>query len=297
MKNFLYFAEADVNTGGAETAREGIMIPASKYIGADPVGPTQTRFVFESVEGLDEGHCDVLLTHGSGNNKKVIRAFMAAMNTQHSHGGLVVMVDSDVAGSSKVAEYSPAFNGDVTAIVITEPKTSAKRAATHGAGAIGTAGAPATRRWIENNVIVTQIMIDLTGLTAHGATANDVIGLKAGAPNAYLIQNTAAQNGIIFKTEITCLETPAGAGSLDDINFVWNASGTLGYTEAGGTAYGFDGSSTAFVKGETVAGVQTAAPTADHYLYMTEGTTDGDDSVFTAGQFVITFYGYLGLSL
>ena len=28
MENYLYFAEADVNTGGTQTAREGIMVPA-----------------------------------------------------------------------------------------------------------------------------------------------------------------------------------------------------------------------------------------------------------------------------
>ena len=57
--------------------------------------------------------------------------------------------------------------------------------AEHGAGAIGTAVAPATYRWTENGVIITQIKIDLTGL-ASVATANDVIGLAAGGAASYV---------------------------------------------------------------------------------------------------------------
>jgi hypothetical protein len=292
MENYLYFAEADVNTGGAQTTREGLMVPASKYVGADPVGDDSTKFMFESIEGLDEGMTNIVLTHGAGNNKKVIRAFMASMNATPTTG-FVVMADSDVAGASKNAEYSPAFEGDVSTVVITETKDSSVLAATHGAGAIGTSsfGAPQTRRWIENGSIVTEIKIDLTGLTAHGATANDVIGIKTAAPDAYLIQHDINTMGIVFKTEMYCIETPAGAGSLNDINAVWASSGTLGYSEAGGTVYGINGDDAAWAAGNYLEAGNQVAPTDDHFLYLTEDTTDGDDTPFTAGQFVIKIHG------
>ena len=292
MENYLYFAAADVNTGGSTAAREGLCVPASSYIGADPVSLLITSFFFNSVEGTDGGVIRVNLTHTSGNNKAVIKAFMAAMNANPHSGGFVVMADSDVAGASKDSVYSNVFTGlGVTTVAITEESTQAVLTATHGAGAIGTSsfGAPQTRRWTENGVIVTEIKVDLTGLTAHGATANDVIGIKAAAPNAYLIQNTVADMGIIFRTEMSCLELPAGAGSLVDINLVWASSGTLGYSEAGGTTYGINGGTSA--AGKTVV-EEATLPTADHYAYLTEGTTDGDDSVFTAGQFLIRFYGH-----
>ena len=296
MENYLYFAKADVNTGGGQTTREGIMIPASKYIGADPVGTTTTKFMFESIEGLDEGQTNIVLTHGTNANKRCIRAFMASMNKAPSTG-FVVMADSDVAGASKNAEYSPAFEGDVSTVAISETKDSSVLAATHGAGAIGTSGfgAPQTRRWMENGVITTEIKIDVTGLTAHGTTANDVIGIKAGAPNAYLIQYDVNTMGLIFKTEMYCLETPAGAGTLNDINAVWASSGTLGYTEAGGTVYGIDGGSAAWAAGNYLESGNQVAPTDDHFLYLTEDDTDGDDSIFTAGQFVITLHGRASL--
>ena len=292
MENYLYFAAADVNTGGSTAAREGLCVPASSYIGADPVSLLITSFFFNSVEGTDGGVIKVNLTHASGNNKAVIKAFMAAMNANPHSGGFVVMADSDVAGASKDSVYSNVFTGlGVTTVAVTEESTQAVLTATHGAGAIGTSsfGAPQTRRWTENGVIVTEIKVDLSGLTAHGATANDVIGIKTDAPNAYLIQNTVADMGIIFRTEMSCLELPAGAGTLVDINLVWASSGTLGYTEAGGTTYGINGGTSA--AGKTVV-EEATLPTADHYAYLTEGTTDGDDSVFTAGQFLIRFYGH-----
>ena len=290
MENYLYFAEADINTGGSIAAREGLCVPASSYIGADAISATTTTFSFQSIEGSDEGVVEVTLTHGSGNNKETIRGVMACINAHPNKGGFIVVADADVAGSSKDSDFNPMFNGDVTAVSIIESKTAAVMVATHGAGAVGTSahGAPKTRRWVENDIIVTQIQVDLTGLTAHGATANDVIGIKTAAPNAYLIQNTVADMGIIFRTEMSCLELPAGAGSLVDINLVWAASGTLGYTDGGGSTYGINGGPSA--AGKTVV-EEATLPTADHYAYLTEGTTDGDDSVFTAGQFVITFYG------
>ena len=292
MENYLYFAAADVNTGGATAAREGVCVPASAYLGADPIGATSTRFMFKSIEGLDEGMTLIDLTHGSGDNKAVIKAFMAAMNSNPGDG-FVVMADSDVAGTSKDAEYSPIFNDGVTTVAISEPKTSAQLAATHGAGAVGTSsfGAPQTRRWIENGSFVTEIRIDVTGLTAHGATQHDVIGIKSAAPDAYLIQHDVNTMGVIYKTEMWCLEAPAGAGSLNDISIAWNSSGTLGYTEAAGTTYGIDGTSAAWAAGNYLVSGNQAAPTDDHYLYLTEGSTDGYDSVFTSGMFVIRLHG------
>ena len=295
MENYLYFAAADVNTGGSTAAREGLCVPASSYIGADPVSLLITSFFFNSVEGTDGGVIRVNLTHTSGNNKAVIKAFMAAMNANPHSGGFVVMADSDVAGASKDSVYSNVFTGlGVTTVAVTEESTQAVLTATHGAGMIAAVpssfGAPQTRRWTENGVIVTELKVDLTGLTAHGATGGDAIGLKAGAPNSYLLQNVVADMGIVFRTEMSCIEVPVGCGTLLDIILVLNSSGTLGYTDAAGTTLGIDPA------GDWAAGVtkvnEGTPPTANHYYYLTEGTTDGDDSVFTGGQFLIRFYGH-----
>jgi len=292
MENYLYFAQADVNTGGLQISREAVMVPASKYIGCDPVGADSTKFMFESIEGLDEGFTSIVLTHGANANKKCIRAFMSAMNSQPSHGGFVVMADSDVAGTSKVSEYSPVFNHDVTTVAITEPKTSAVIAATHGAGLIGTSTAPATRRWIENGTIVTEIKVDLTGLACKGDAADDVIGLAAGGA-AYLVKAeetpTLGGTGIITKMTVQCIELPTqGTATITtDIDMAWNASGTLAYDGAAGTSELNMGT---LVKGETFE-LLAPAVTANDYLYFTEGDTAATTGVYSGGKFIVTLYG------
>jgi len=291
MENYLYFAAADINTGGSTAAREGICVPASSYIGADPIGATTTAFYFNGVEGSDRGVTKVLLTHGSGNNKATIKGVMACVNASPHSGGFVVVADSDVAGTSKSSEYSPIFNGDVSTVAITEVTSGndiAVSGTTYGVGAISTYSAPVLRRWTENGVIVTQLWVDLTGLGGKGTAADDVIGLPAGGA-AYVYRNVVANNGIIFKYQISCIELPAAAsGSATvDIDFNWNTSAVLAYDGAAGTSEVDMGGLAA---GKTHM-VDDPALTANDYLYLTEGDTAATDGVYNAGQFLFTFYG------
>lgn len=157
-------------------------------------------------------------------------------------------------------------------------------AAEHGAGAIGTAVAPKTYRWTENGIIITQTKIDLTGL-ASVATANDVIGLAAGGA-AYIGRNVVANNGIIFKTEFSCIETPVGGDN--DVNVVANASAVLAYDGAGGTTY--LSNSGDLLAGQTIQNLLPAL-TANDYFYLTAGTGD-TAAAYTAGQYILTTYGH-----
>ncbi len=161
------------------------------------------------------------------------------------------------------------------------------QAAEHGAGAIGTSsfGAPQTRRWTDAGVIVTQIKFDLTGLRSV-ATANDVIGLQAGG-TANIGRNVEATNGVIFKTEFSCLETPTGGDN--DINVVVNSSSSLAYDGAGGTTYA-GGNAGDLLKGQTISFLTPAFTEGDYY-YLTAGTGDtlGD---YTAGMYIFTTYGH-----
>jgi len=157
-------------------------------------------------------------------------------------------------------------------------------AAEHGAGAIGTGAAPVTYRYTINGTIITEIKVDLQGLTSKN-TANDVIGLAAGGA-AYIGRNVVATNGVIYKMELICLETPTGGDN--DVNVVANASGTLEYDGAGGTAYGVDGGDA--VAGQVVEDLVQGL-TANHYFYLTAGTGDLA-AAYTAGQFLIRMYGH-----
>lgn len=179
-------------------------------------------------------------------------------------------IDNDIAVTGNIN-----FTGNLVPTVET---------AEHGPGLIGTAATPVTRRWTEAGVIITQFKIDLTGL-ASVATANDVIGLAAGGI-AFIRQYKPAIDGIIFKAELSCIETPAGGDN--DVNVVANSSGTLAYSGAGGTTYGINGGDA--VAGQTIQNLVQGL-TADHYFYLTAGTGD-TAATYTAGQFIFTTWGH-----
>lgn len=172
------------------------------------------------------------------------------------------------------------FGGTVSLNTITTPTEAAE----HGAGAIGTAAVPVTQRWTENGVIITQTKIDLTGL-ASVATANDAIGLAAGGA-AYIGRNVVATNGVIFKVELSCIETPAGGD--DDVNVVANSSAVLAYDGAAGTTYLSDSGD--LLAGQTIQNLLPAL-TANDYFYLTAGTGD-TAGTYTAGMYILTTYGH-----
>src|SRR3990167_2486657 len=164
--------------------------------------------------------------------------------------------------------------------------TTTVEAAEHGAGAIGTSsfGAPKTYRWTDKGVIVTQIKFDLTGL-ASVATANDVIGLAVGG-TANIGRNVVATNGVIFKAELSCLETTTGGDN--DVNVVTSSTSTLAYDSAGGTAY--VSNSGDLLAGQTIQNLVPAMTEGD-YFYLTAGTGD-TAATYTAGMYILTLYGH-----
>ena len=138
-------------------------------------------------------------------------------------------------------------------------------------------------------LITTELHIDITGLKAKGSDAADVIGLDSVA-NAYIYRNVVADNGIIFKYDVSCIKAPTQeiATITQDIDFAWNASGTLEYDGAAGSP---EVDTNTLVAGETIT-IDAANLTANDYLYITEGDAAATTGVYSGGQFVITLYGY-----
>ena len=124
--NYLYFAEADVQTGGASSP-EALLLPADSYLGSNPVSTTTADFFFKSVDGTQATREVIRLTYATtangGGYKRVNDAMCAMANAYPHSGGFVVVADSEVtAGSStpKEAIYSDAFRGmGVTTVAIT----------------------------------------------------------------------------------------------------------------------------------------------------------------------------------
>ena len=137
-------------------------------------------------------------------------------------------------------------------------------------------------------LITTELHIDLTGLKAKGTQATDVIALE-GVNAGYVYKNVVADNGIIFKYEISCIKAPTQShGTItQDIDFTWNSSGTI--KQDGAAAATHD--TTTMVAGETIV-ISAGVVTANHFLYLIEGDANATDGVYSGGQFVIRIYGY-----
>jgi len=125
MENYLYFAEADVETGG-DSASEAITVPASSYLFADPVSDATTAFFFKSILGSDYGMQKVVLTHTANKNKEVIKGVLACINAHPSKGGFIIVANSNVAALTTGAEYNAVFNGlGLSTVAITQDVTGA----------------------------------------------------------------------------------------------------------------------------------------------------------------------------
>lgn len=200
----------------------------------------------------------------------------------------ITTLGTGAASKSVVLDGSSNYTWPASGTLTIDNLASAAEAAEHGAGAIGTAATPKTRRWTDRGVIVTQTTIDLTGL-ASVATANDVIGLAAGGA-AYIGRNVVATNGVIFKVELSCIETPAGGDN--DVNVVANSSAALAYDGAGGTTYLSDSGD--LLAGQTIQNLVPAIA-ANDYFYLTAGTGD-TAGTYTAGMYILTTYGHAALA-
>ncbi len=107
MKNFLYFAEADV-----ETNNDAFMVAADSYLGADPVSGGIVLY-FEDVEGGPTREA-VTLACANGNQKAVLDAFVAIANTSPPQGGFIVVADFNVANGQVAVGAHTEFKGLVT---------------------------------------------------------------------------------------------------------------------------------------------------------------------------------------
>lgn len=150
-------------------------------------------------------------------------------------------------------------------------------------GGVGTVYAAGIEK--KGNVLVTTILLDLTGLASSGASG-DIIG-KSGAGAAHLGQITVEKNGTLFHGVIECIEAPAtGEPDLD----LWAADeGTGAYD---GAISALTGEVQLVDTGDWTVEAEpmTALPGDGQYLYLATASTDA--GTYTAGKFIITLYGY-----
>jgi len=297
MENYLYFAEAVVETGD-DGLSEALLLPASSYIGADPTSTTTTRFRFAGADGDDENVAIVTLTHGAGNNKEVIRGVLNCINANTTHGGFVVVADMETGTAvNKAPNVNPIFNGDVTNVTIDDSNTDGAERGDQGGTTLwssfgaGLSGAPTYFRYRSDGNIISKIVVPLDNLLCKGDAANDVIGATGGGA-AYIGKYVSRSMGLIYKAEAYCLIVPTQqtATITTDIDIAFNASATLAYDGAAGTAEVNTGGFT--YVGDGYAGPLVSAPTSGDYIYLVEGDTTASTGEYAGGLLVITFYGH-----
>ena len=299
MENYLYFAEADVETGG-DSASEAVTVPASSYLFADPLSTTVTNFYFKSVLGSDYGMQKIALTHTANKNKDVIKGVLACINAHPSKGGFIIVANANAAALTTGTEYNAVFSGlGLSTVAITQdtdltPTHIAGVAGgttlfnSYGAGALSTEVAPQYRQKTTGTEVLTEILVDLTNLSCKGDAANDVIGLAAGGA-AYIGKYVQATMGILYKVEVICLEIPGEGTSTitTDIDINFNSSAVLAFDGAAGTSEINTGGFAA-VGGKISDAVSL---TAADYIYLVEGDTAATTGVYNAGKLLIKLYG------
>lgn len=120
---YLYFAEAEVSdfaTGG----KRALMVPASAYLGANPISATELDLFFKDVAG-DDAVSVITLTVATNTHKAVMKAMIEIVNG-NKRGGVIVVADEEDttakemttnhATSGAGTSYDPAVYGTKTAV-------------------------------------------------------------------------------------------------------------------------------------------------------------------------------------
>lgn len=156
-----------------------------------------------------------------------------------------------------------------------------------GAGFTGTGTVIKSGARRVGDLVITEVYVDLTGLNSSAAA--DIIG-GDGLSACWFGQIKDEVNGIPQVVRVECLEAPTGGEPDIDIYAATEATG------AEDAAIG-DLAETAVLEAAadwTLSAVKyadlSAADLTDKYLYLV-GSGGGTDATYTAGKFLITFYG------
>ena len=158
-------------------------------------------------------------------------------------------------------------------------------AMTKGAGFTGTGSVYLASVQQDGPFVKTTIFIDLTGLNSSAAA--DIIGGQ-GAANSHIGRVTTAVNGLIFRGQVSCAETPLTGEPDIDLYSADEATGTEDAAIGGLVETAILDAAADWTKGVTKA--FTGNVVADQYLYLV-GSGGGTDATYTAGQLVIEMWG------
>lgn len=90
--NYLYFAEGAVDSTG-----EGMLFPASRFIGLDAVSATTTNVLFGDHDNADDSS-QAVLTHASGKHKEVAELLADVLKPSPGNRGKFIVVADELGG-------------------------------------------------------------------------------------------------------------------------------------------------------------------------------------------------------
>ena len=170
----------------------------------------------------------------------------------------------------------------------------------------GSITAPALRTTTINGEIITTITLDLENLSGsnepvQGRIIGNAEANKDGDSPAYLFQYKEADHGLIYKIELSCIETPVS--NTGNLNFTLSGStlGTYGHGEVpSGDPYTIWSMSGSIEEAQTVSSAMSGSNrrsvdcSDDSYIYMVNGRpgTAGTKGKYTAGKLIWRFYGH-----
>lgn len=126
VHSYLGAGDADIKIVGLSTATaavaskafteaNGIVVPAAKYLGANPISTSSTKLFFDSVNGA--ASCDnIVLYHGANKFKNVCQMMECAINSRAPGGGQPIVI-TDFANGITFA--SGQFDVGITECIIT----------------------------------------------------------------------------------------------------------------------------------------------------------------------------------
>jgi hypothetical protein len=258
----------------AAPVRTGVILTLNCY--ETVAAGTDTRVVTVASAYDELGSTTITLTAAGG------FVTLISVKTAASTFAWRVLAYDNVTGPSQTFATTTTTTANVTTLAHTTTDL-----AEHGAGAVGTGIAPNTNRYTRDGVIITDIKIDITGLKCKGDAQGDCIALTGAG---YIGRNVVATNGIIYRIEMICLETPAGsATSTLDIDLMAEDDDDVAYDgPVDDTVIARAGS---WAAGQ-VAITNVPALTANDYFYLGEGDTAATTGTYTAGMFLIRLYGH-----
>ena len=144
-----------------------------------------------------------------------------------------------------------------------------------------------------NEEFITTILIDIEDLYSTSMVTG-VIGENSGT-NSYITRLSTDVNGVIYKAEMACIETPAGTNAETDIVLATAsvAADTGDRTTMSGYQALLDPSAAWYIGMSVVTATKVnLGDLNDKYLFLHGGASAARGGQYTAGKFVIKLYGY-----